>query len=291
MNTKPTDGPATTPPPRAPQRVAIGLLWLLFASLVMAGGWLFLRACGLDAIGLDFCPAHADALDARRESEVGNELVRQVHMAQLAVAEAPVCAPPAPPAPVTPAPAAPAVVAPPRRAETEAIDRKVVERGGRNGTLQFTLTWPTRDDLDINVDCPGGRIDGLPGHGGPGICGDGRKDIDANRNLTDNVSTSPIENVVWQSDIPQGQYKIEIIEYKAASNLGNTVPFTLRVRWNGQERICNDVVTTTPGPSQTVAANGRIIGGSARVLAWTLGDDLPACDFAVIETYRNGPAK
>lgn len=280
---EPADARTEAPAPRRPsgEPAAAPLLWLVFAAVVMAGGWLFLRACALDALGLNYCPVRADLAEARREAAEGGALVQQVHMAQLAVAEAPVCAPPAPPPPVVE----------PRRAETEAIDKKVMERGGHNGLLQFTLSWATLDDLDLNVDCPGGRIDSQPGHAGPGICGDGRKDIDANRNLTDNVSTTPIENIVWQGDIPQGQYRIEVIEYRAATAFGNTVPFTLRVRWNGEERICHDVVTATPLSSQQMGSNGRLIGGSGRLLKVDVEAGLPDCTFEVADTYRGAPSK
>lgn len=257
-------------------RVLACALWLVFAVLVGAGSWLFLRACGLDALGLNYCPAPAGPGSFRAEAATGDDLARQVHMAQLAVAEAPVCAPPP--------------VAPARRAETQAIDAKVVARGGSNGALQFTLSWATLDDLDLNVNCPGGRIDSQSGHGGPGICGDGRKDLDANRNLTNNVSMSPIENVVWQSDIPPGSYTVEVIEYRSATTAGNTVPFTLRMRWNGQERVCHDVVTVLPMSSQA-KENGRLIGGSERLLTLTLGEDLPDCTFTAADTYRGGAPK
>lgn len=282
------DDQVSSPPPRPSGLGAVGaLLWLAFVGVVLFGGWLFLQACGFDAIGLDFCPVRADLGEARREVAIGDDLARQVQMAQLAVAGAPVCAPPAPP-PVRTAPLPPAT---PRPSPTDAIDKAVVDRGGHNGTLQFTLSWSTRDDLDLNVECPGGRIDSQPGRAGPGICGDGRKDIDANRNLTDNVSLTPIENMVWQTDIPQGRYQIEVIEYRAATSLGNTVPFTLRVRWNGEERVCRDSVSTTPMSPQQIAANGRVIGGSERLLTFTLEDGLPDCSFVVADTYRSAPSK
>ncbi len=164
------------------------------------------------------------------------------------------------------------------------------ERGGQNGRLQFTLEWATLDDLDLNVFCPGGTIDATPGHAGPGICGDGRKDIDANRNLVANVSPTPIENVVWQSDIPSGTYRVEVIEYMAKSNGGNNVPFTLRMRWSGQERVCHDVVTDLPLMPQRVV-NGRVLGGTEKLLTWTFGEPLPDCTFETSDTIRGGAAK
>jgi len=276
------------------RRGAGAALWGLFAALVIAGGWLFLRACALDALGLDYCPVRSEGGALRRAAADGDALAREVHMAELSVAEAPVCAPPAPVPPVAPAPPAPTLVVPPApppaRAETDRIDRKVEERGGQNGRLQFTLEWGTLDDLDLNVSCPGGNIDSVPGHAGPGICGDGRKDVDANRNLVENVSATPIENVVWQSDIPSGPYRIEVIEYRAKSSAGNTVPFTLRMRWNGQERVCQDVVTDLPVSTSPVK-NGRTLAGTAKTITWTFGAPLPDCALSSVDTFRGGPNK
>ncbi len=288
------------------RRFAGVVLWSLFAILLIGGGWLFLRACALDALGLDYCPLRTDGGALRRSAAEGDALAREVHMAELSAAEAPVCAPPAPsPVPVTPIPPRPPAPAPqalppppaplapppaPPVPETKRIDQKVEERGGQNGRLQFTLEWATLDDLDLNVFCPGGTIDATQGHAGPGICGDGRKDIDANRNLVENVSPTPIENIVWQSDIPSGTYRVEVIEYKGKSSSGNTVPFTLRMRWNGQEHVCHDVVTLLPLMPQRVV-NGRVLGGTEKLLTWNFGDPLPDCTFETSDTIRGGAAK
>ena len=275
------------PSPRTRRFIAVPILWTIFAVLVGTGTWLFLRACALDAIGFNFCPADHALAAARAEAIVGQSLVQQVHLAQMAIAQAPVCAPP--PALPSLSPARPIPLSP--RQATNDMDRKVMERGGHNGTLQFTLSWATRDDLDLNVYCPGGRISNHRGEAGPGICGDGRKDIDANRNLTDNLSSSPIENVVWQGEIPNGEYKVEVIEYRAATARGNTVPFTLRIRWNDQERLCTGTVEDYPTLPPHLNGKGEVVNGIARVLTWTLGDGLPACDLQPMDTFKNGPAK
>lgn len=252
------------------------LLWTGFGLLLAAGAWLFLRACGLDGFGLNYCPAPRDHAALMREVADGDRLRDQVHRAQMALTEQPLCAPP-PPVPD----AAPA---------TRPIDERVTERGGRNGKLQFTLLWDTLDDLDLNVTCPGGDINGFPGHRGPGICSDGVKDLDANRNTTENVSEHPVENVVWQGDPPQGTYRIDVIEYRSKGGIANTVPFTLRLRWNGQERVCHSDVTDTGSASQERDAVGPI-AGTARAITWTLRPDLPGCDFEAVTTHRIGAGK
>lgn len=296
---------APSRPPDRTRALRLGL-WLLFAALVIAGGDLVLRACGTGPALLgyirDYCPAPPDHSFAREVAE-GQSLRRQVHVAELQVAEQPPCpapnptptaTPPAPaPAPaVEPAPPPEVPAAPERTPESKAMDERVEERGGKEGKLQFTLVWNTRDDLDLNVNCPGGRISSSSDERGPGICGDGIKDIDANRNLVENVSSTPVENVVWASEYPEGEYKIEVIEYKAQprGGAGNTVPFTLRMRLGDEERECRGTVSQLP-ENQIVERHGSTKSGTAQVITWHSGEPLPSCDFEKETTYRNHGSK
>ncbi len=159
-----------------------------------------------------------------------------------------------------------------------------------NGRLQFTLEWATLDDLDLNVFCPGGTIDATQGHAGPGICGDGRKDVDANRNLVENVSPTPIENIVWQKRHPvrhlpgrghrvQGQ-----VEWRQHRPLH--VAHALERPGTGLPR-CRDALPLMP---QRVV-NGRVLGGTEKLLTWNFGDPLPDCTFETSDTIRGGAAK
>ncbi len=284
-------------PPRTldRSRALRGGLWLLFGALVIAGGDLVLRACGTwPVLGYvrNYCPAPPNRRFARDVAE-GASLRRQVHVAELRLAEQPPCPakaplPPSAPTPVAPKPAPPPQPpAPEPSAESKAIDERVEQRGGKKGRLQFTLAWNTLDDLDLNVTCPGGHIGSARGERGPGICGDGVKDIDANRNLVENVSSTPVENVVWPSDYPDGTYRLEVIEYKAAveNGAGNTVPFTLRMRLGDEERECHGEVTQL-AQDEMVERNGTTPGGTAQLLTWQTGEPLPPCDFAKEATVR-----
>ena len=278
-------------------------LWLLFAALVIAGGDLVLRACGTwSVLGYvrNYCPMPPNRSFARDVAE-GASLRRQVHVAELRLAEQPLCpaeapaAPPAPAAPVAPEPVPPPPeqpVAPEPSAESKAIDKRVEQRGGKKGQLQFTLAWNTLDDLDLNVTCPGGHISSAQAERGPGICGDGVKDIDANRNLVENVSSTPVENVVWPSDYPDGTYRLEVIEYKATikNGAGNTVPFTLRIRLGDEERECHGEVTQL-AQDEMVERNGTTPSGTAQLLTWHTGEPLPQCDFTEETTVRGHGSK
>ena len=279
-------------------------LWLLFAALVIAGGDLVLRACGTwSVLGYvrNYCPMLPNRSFARDVAE-GASLRRQVHVAELRLAEQPLCpaetpaAPPAPAAPVAPEPVPPPPpeqpVAPEPSAESKAIDERVEQRGGKKGQLQFTLAWNTLDDLDLNVTCPGGHISSAQVERGPGICGDGVKDTDANRNLVENVSSTPVENVVWPLDYPDGTYRLEVIEYKATieNGAGNTVPFTLRIRLGDQERECHGEVTQL-AQDEMVERHGTTPSGTAQLLTWHTGEPLPQCGFTEETTVRGHGSK
>ncbi len=272
-------------------------LWLLFVALVIAGGDLVLRACGIwPVLGFvrNYCPASLNRGFARDVAE-GESLRRQVHVAELRLAEQPPCPPPTSLAPTPVAPPAAAPAPPTARVpspESKAIDKRVEQRGGKKGQLQFTLAWNTLDDLDLNVTCPGGQISSISGERGPGICGEGVKDIDANRNLVENVSSTPVENVVWPANFPAGNYGLEVIEYKAASRdgAGNTVPFTLRMRFGDEEQECRGEVTQL-AREEMVERNGITLGGTEQFITWHTGGPLPQCDFTERKTVRSHESK
>ena len=269
-------------------------LWCLFGLLVLGGGWLFLRACGTrpDLVwSRNFCPAPPDHSRMMREAEVGDGLQRQVHAAEMRLAEMPPCPPPRPNVPTpTPMPMPTRPQPQQQRAESQSMDRRVERRGGKRGRLQLTLSWATTDDLDINVDCPGGQISSYAGHRGPGICGGGVKDIDANGDLVRNVSSTPVENVSWAADVPEGTYLITIIEYKARAPGGNDVPFSLRMRYGDEEKICHDVVSEW-APSQYRREGRQLFNGTYRTISWRTGEPLPDCNFKVEESIRGGRQK
>ncbi len=295
-------------PPPSPRpgglRPIRAVLWVIFAALMVASGDLVLRACGtFPALGFsrNYCPAPPDRSFAREIVE-GRRLRREIHVVEMALVDQQPCPagvrPPAPivtlPAPVD-APAPPPSVLPPVTAlqpepappDTREMDRRVDRDSGGTGELQITLAWDTLDDLDLNVTCPGGHISSRDGEHGPGVCGDGVKDIDANRNLTENVSSTPVENIVWSGNVPDGEYVIEIIEYRAnvKNGEGNTVPFTLRMRLANEERTCHSQVVQHPA-SEMEAVNGQIRTGFEQVLKWHTGQPLPDCDFTEMATIR-----
>ncbi|MER8814671.1 TIGR03750 family conjugal transfer protein [Mesorhizobium sp. M0142] len=159
--------------------------------------------------------------------------------------------------------------------ESKAMDKSLGE--GHTGKLQVTLSWQTLDDLDLIASCPGGILGGNKGATGPGICGDGVRDRDSNRNLKKNISSEPVENIVWQDDIPQGTYDFTVNPWSTKiKNRDISIHFDLRFRLDGKETICHDTVTRG-------AAKGDGVIGTAKHLTWNYSDTLPNCNFETNE--------
>ena len=95
------------------------------------------------------------------------------------------------------------------------LQEKAYKRGAVSGQLEVFLAWHTLDDVDLEIDCPGGRITGVGGAFGPGICGDGKLDLDANRDLTVNIQHDPVEHISWREAPPTGEYRFPAHIYKA----------------------------------------------------------------------------
>jgi hypothetical protein len=250
------------------RRAAMVLLWLL--PLLLAGliAWLLLPACGL-RLPFGFSVfgwgsrAYCDLAAPPRPVDPASLRTREL-MSEAAVLEAQLgrhlnaC-----------------VRQPPQSEASRQMDEQLGQRGGHSGKLQVTLSWHTLDDLDLNVFCPGGMLGGNRDVRGPGVCGDGVKDVDSNRNLKENVSSNPVENIVWQDDVPRGNYKFEILPYMAKDGRHTSrIPFDIRFRIDGKEKICHGIATHGEGGESTIAD----------YIYWNYGDPLPDCNFKEIET-------
>jgi hypothetical protein len=233
------------------RRWAAGLLWAVFGLLVLAIGTLLLFACDVQTprlfhLGLRFCPGLAQ-LGLEREAGRREELLASLHDAEVQLAQIPNCAPPPPPPP--PPPAGPVV--------------------GNPGRLQITLWWHTRDDLDLYVDCPGGQISPFSGETkGPGICGDGALDVDANRNRI-NTIPNPAEHVYWQDDVPLGTYSVAV--RPSSTNSAAMIRFWVRIDYDGESKVCE-------GEVMWDGANS--VGYQRRVIHFTPQHPLPECSYS-----------
>lgn len=248
--------------------------WCAFALLTVAIGLQFLLACDFRLFGFErnACVARATANvlgDALRQQET---LLRQIHNAEMRIAEKPVCTPVEEPRP------------------PDAIQKRAYDRGAKQGKLEVFLDWNTLDDMDLSIRCPGGTIGGVSGKSGPGICGDGKLDLDANRDLRVNVVPNPVEHIVWQDDIPAGEYVFGATIFKAKDSKREVhVPFRMRIRLDENERICSGTVPYYPKDQNRTAPSGKIISGQRLLLRWTYGQPLPECNWESVTSTYCGP--
>ena len=76
--------------------------------------------------------------------------------------------------------------------DTQDIEQRLRQQGAKSGNLQFSLSWDTKDDLDLHVITPGGREIWFQNKVSP--CG-GELDVDMNRSGSQLV-VNPVENIV-----------------------------------------------------------------------------------------------
>lgn len=101
------------------------------------------------------------------------------------------------------------VEAEPANAETKrlagAIQKRVVEAGGKTGGVQFSLSWDTISDLDLHVITPSGERMWFSRR--RSNC-NGMLDVDRNANRR-RLTITPVENIRWLQDRPQsGRYTV-----------------------------------------------------------------------------------
>lgn len=119
---------------------------------------------------------------------------------------------------------------------TEEEDRELIERlareGGKSGVVQISLAWDDYNDLDMHVFCPSGER--IYFNNRKSECG-GELDVDMNVRPK---SKTPIENVVWTDQAPDGEYKIGVHFYRhhRKRRTKKTCQFRLRVVTYGQAK-------------------------------------------------------
>lgn len=211
----------------------------------------------------------------RRLSDIERQLAEKAAACRPAIPEAPAAPEPAPeppapepPAPVPPAPVPPAPAPepvqpppraeaprPPQRDQTAEDRRRVEERGGQKGRLEFILAWDNEADLDIVVTCPNGSVIVA---GRPSGCAGGRLDLDANG--SDNAGgriimlPDPVEHVVFTGNPPLGTFRVAVRMFPYHTQprpRPGAAGYRLTVLYDGKviaEK--SGTITRTPGDTQ-----------------------------------------
>lgn len=225
----PAPAPAPAPIPVAAaqpeRRPAFGwlwwLLWLGTAGMALWLAWLVVPACGVAGLtGMNFCPAPAEAAynPGADLAEVNRnrlrQLERELELAELACRPAP----PPPPPPPEPEPETP----------PDEFDRRVEREGGQtDAELKITLIWDTLNDLDLHVQCPRRGAAEIM-YSNRQSCG-GKLDVDQNAGR--GQVSDPVENVVWESAPPEGEYIVRVRDFRNRTREANR--YRLRIQKGG----------------------------------------------------------
>jgi hypothetical protein len=249
--------------------------WTLFAAILIALGGQFLFACGFGLGGFfwNACPVPVDAAPLAMEAERGEYLQRQIHAVEMDIARKPVCEKPKP------------------KEEFIRLQEKAYKRGAASGKLEVFLAWHTLDDVDLEIECPGGLISGVNGNFGPGICGSGKLDLDANRDLTVNIQRDPVEHIAWSDEPPAGEYRFRAHIYKAKDGARpSNIPFEMTISLDGEQKKCSGTLEWIPRSLNVKAPGGGILATRIASLRWKSGDPLPNCDWQFLDSaYCDAP--
>lgn len=195
--------------------------------------------------------------------------------------EPPAPEPPARPQTPTPAPTPPAPAPTPQPPRAEAPQdrqvtedrRRVEERGGAKGRLEFILAWDNAADLDLHVVCPNGQ---MIWSRQPSGCGSGRLDIDANGYANAGglvLVPDPVEHITFSGNPPLGDFQMKVRIYPDPNRpRPPTASYRLTVLYDGKviaER--RGTIASPPpgsrssGPTLTIPGIGSFGGGSEPV--------------------------
>ena len=102
------------------------------------------------------------------------------------------------------------------------------ELKGNNGLCRINLKWNTEDDLDLHLILPNGTIDTdkdiyfshLQSEYNGGICS---LDHDA---IPKNAGENPQENIIWEKNLPDGQYKV-VVKLYSKNSTQEIIPFSI----------------------------------------------------------------
>lgn len=127
-------------------------------------------------------------------------------------------------------------------------DVKISTLGGRRArrsnvlevvnSIQFTLVWMTKDDLDLHCITPDDKFgqEHIWHSNRTSTCG-GELDVDANGEAA-SLTLRPVENIFWTRDPPQGHFQVYVENFSYnQTREGDPVPFTLSLKFFGQEHI------------------------------------------------------
>lgn len=144
---------------------------------------------------------------------------------------------------------------------TDSIKEKVKRAGGNvTGKLRVSLSWFNHDDLDLHVYEPDGTHIWYK---------DQRNKLDVDMNASSPLSREPVENVTWAGKVPDGEYRIEVNQFRKRDSSG--VGFVIETESNG--RVEHYQHERAVGQKETVEVGRMTVAGEV-ITAFRPGPDM-----------------
>jgi hypothetical protein len=146
---------------------------------------------------------------------------------------------------------------------TDSIKEKVKRAGGNvTGKLRVSLSWFNHDDLDLHVYEPDGTHIWYQ---------DKRNKLDVDMNASSPLSREPVENVTWAGRIADGEYRIEVNQFRKRDTA--QVGFVIETESNG--RVEHYRHERAVGQKETVDVGRMTVAGEV-ITSFRPGGDMRA---------------
>ncbi|GAB3959459.1 hypothetical protein GCM10027614_78980 [Micromonospora vulcania] len=148
------------------------------------------------------------------------------------------------------------------RRQRHRLDQEKVKRAGGNvtGKLRVSLSWFNHDDLDLHVYEPNGDHIWYQ---------EKRNKLDVDMNASGTLSREPVENVTWTDRVPDGEYRIEVNQYRKRDS--TQVGFVVETESNGKiEHYSHERAV---GHKETVEVGRMTVAGGV-ITAFRPGKDV-----------------
>ena len=109
------------------------------------------------------------------------------------------------------------------------FDRRLARENAAKGEINISLSWENMNDLDLHLECPGGK---KINYGNKKACG-GKLDVDMNAGS--NKSSAPVENITFKkTPSRKGEYKIVVHYFGHYTGEQKETDFKVRLELGGE---------------------------------------------------------
>ncbi|GAA0560629.1 hypothetical protein GCM10010172_49710 [Paractinoplanes ferrugineus] len=144
---------------------------------------------------------------------------------------------------------------------TDSIKEKVKRAGGNvTGKLRVSLSWFNHDDLDLHVFEPDGTHIWYQ---------EKRDKLDVDMNAHGPFSREPVENVTWAHQVADGEYRIEVNQYRKR----DSSPIGFMIETESDGKVEHYRYERAVGHKQTVEVGRMTVAGGV-ITAFRPGKDI-----------------